>query len=81
MRFSIWLGTEQTWEEIVTSAEHASGTGWGGIWLADHFMPNGARSSVPRLEAWYGTWDYPYSKGVVLEAAPIPDYLQAVSTK
>jgi F420-dependent oxidoreductase-like protein len=52
MRFSIWLGTEQTWEEIVTSAEHASGTGWGGIWLADHFMPNGARSSVPRLEAW-----------------------------
>jgi len=34
--------------------------------------------AIPRLEAWYGTWDYPYSKGVVLKAAPIPDYLQAV---
>jgi len=34
--------------------------------------------AIPRLEAWYGTWDYPYSKGVVLKAAPMPDYLQAV---
>lgn len=36
------------------------------------------RKVVPRLEAWYGSWDYPYSKGVVLRAAPMPDYLQAV---
>src|SRR5271169_3434231 len=36
------------------------------------------RKAVPRLEAWYGTWDYPYSKGVVLKAAPMPEYLQAV---
>src|SRR5271167_377358 len=36
------------------------------------------RKAIPRLEAWYGTWDYPYSKGVVLKAAPMPDYLQAV---
>jgi alkylated DNA repair dioxygenase AlkB len=36
------------------------------------------RKAIPRLEAWYGTWDYPYSKGVVLEARPIPDYLQVV---
>jgi alkylated DNA repair dioxygenase AlkB len=39
------------------------------------------RKNVPRLEAWYGTWDYPYSKGVVLKAAPMPDYLQAVIEK
>jgi len=37
--------------------------------------------AIPRLEAWYGTWDYPYSKGVVLKAAPMPDYLQAVIDK
>jgi protein gp37/alkylated DNA repair dioxygenase AlkB len=32
----------------------------------------------PRLEAWYGSWDYAYSPGTVLKAAPMPDYLQAV---
>lgn len=36
--------------------------------------------TVPRLEAWYGSWDYPYSKGIVLKAAPMPDYLQEVIT-
>src|SRR5208337_2259115 len=34
--------------------------------------------AIPRLEAWYGSWDYPYSKGVVLKAAPMPSYLQTV---
>jgi alkylated DNA repair dioxygenase AlkB len=34
--------------------------------------------AVPRLEAWYGPWDYAYSKGVILKAAPAPDYLQAM---
>ena len=52
MRFSVWLGTQQAWNDLVTSAEHAERTGWDGLWLADHFMPNGAPSSVPRLEAW-----------------------------
>ncbi len=36
------------------------------------------RKSIPRLEAWYGSWDYPYSMGVVLKAAPMPDYLRKV---
>lgn len=39
------------------------------------------RKAIPRLEAWYGPWDYPYSKGVVLKAAPMPGYLQAVIDK
>jgi F420-dependent oxidoreductase-like protein len=52
MRFSIWLGTQQTWDELLASAEHAERTGWDGIWVADHFMPNGERSAMPRLEAW-----------------------------
>ncbi len=37
--------------------------------------------AVPRLEAWYAPWDYPYSKGVVLRAAPMPGYLQEVIDK
>jgi alkanesulfonate monooxygenase SsuD/methylene tetrahydromethanopterin reductase-like flavin-dependent oxidoreductase (luciferase family) len=52
MRFSIWLGTEQTWDELLGSALQAERTGWDGIWVADHFMPNGERSLMPRLEAW-----------------------------
>ena len=36
------------------------------------------RRAIPRLEAWYGSWDYPYSSGIVLKAAPMPDYLQRV---
>src|SRR5208283_1088442 len=52
MRFSIWIGTEQPSGELLSSAEHAGDTGWDGIWVADHFMPNGERSLLPRLEAW-----------------------------
>ncbi len=37
--------------------------------------------AVPRLEAWYGSWDYPYSKGIVLKAAKMPGYLQEVIDK
>jgi F420-dependent oxidoreductase-like protein len=52
MRFSIWIGTEQSSGELLGTAEHAGRTGWDGIWVSDHFMPNGGRSSMPRLEAW-----------------------------
>jgi F420-dependent oxidoreductase-like protein len=52
MRFSIWLETEQVWDDLLGSAEHAERTGWDGVWVEDHFMPNGERSNVPRLEAW-----------------------------
>ena len=34
--------------------------------------------AIPRLEAWYAPWNYPYAKGVVLKAAPVPDYLREV---
>lgn len=36
------------------------------------------RKAIPRMEAWYGSWDYPYSKGVVLKVALMPDYFQEV---
>lgn len=37
--------------------------------------------AIPRLEAWYGSWDYPYSSGVVLKAAPMPAYLEKIIGK
>jgi F420-dependent oxidoreductase-like protein len=52
MRFSIWLATEQSWDELLGSAEHAERTGWDGVWVSDHFMASGERTSTPRLEAW-----------------------------
>ncbi len=55
MRLSIWPGTDHPFGELVATARHASQTGWDGIWLADHFMPDtpdGTRPLTPRLEAW-----------------------------
>ncbi len=52
MRFGIWLGMEQRWEDLLGTAEHAGRTGWDGLWVADHFMPDGERTFTPRLEAW-----------------------------
>lgn len=40
MRFSFWISTQHTWEEILDLAGHAEATGWDGLWVADHFMPN-----------------------------------------
>lgn len=57
MRLSIWPGTEHPWDEIAATARHAAATGWDGVWLADHFMPNaadGSRPLSPRLEGWCG---------------------------
>lgn len=49
--------------------------------FTQNFIQLFGRKAIPRLEAWYGSWDYPYSNGVVLKAAPMPDYLQAVIEK
>lgn len=52
MRFSIWPSTTKPWAELVDLARHAETTGWDGVWIADHFMPNGEDRSGPLLEAW-----------------------------
>jgi F420-dependent oxidoreductase-like protein len=53
VRFVIWIGTEHPWEEVAETARVADATGWDGIYLADHFMPNEQPSPLgPRLEAW-----------------------------
>ena len=40
MRFSLWLPANRPWSNLSTLAIHAEQSGWSGIWLADHFMPN-----------------------------------------
>ncbi|GIF12791.1 TIGR03560 family F420-dependent LLM class oxidoreductase [Actinoplanes teichomyceticus] len=54
MRISIWPGAGQPWPDILETASHAAGTGWDGVWIADHFMPNagaGRDPEHPTLEA------------------------------
>src|ERR1700722_10832542 len=40
MRFSVWPGLSQPFDDVVSTARHAESTGWDGVYLADHFMSN-----------------------------------------
>jgi alkanesulfonate monooxygenase SsuD/methylene tetrahydromethanopterin reductase-like flavin-dependent oxidoreductase (luciferase family) len=40
MRFSIWPSANQQWGELLATTSYAEATGWDGVWIADHFMPN-----------------------------------------
>ncbi|AEV83193.1 luciferase [Actinoplanes sp. SE50] len=54
MRISIWPGAGQSWSGILEATRHAEETGWDGVWIADHFMPNagpGRDPLAPTLEA------------------------------
>jgi F420-dependent oxidoreductase-like protein len=49
----IWIDTEQSWSEVAGTARHADATGWDGIYVEDHFMPNEQPAGLgPHLEAW-----------------------------
>jgi F420-dependent oxidoreductase-like protein len=53
MRLSIWPGAGQPYDDILEVAQHAEATGWDGVYVADHFMPNagpGRDPSHPVLE-------------------------------
>jgi F420-dependent oxidoreductase-like protein len=52
VRFSIWPNTTKPWPELLDLARHGEATGWDGVWIADHFMPNGPDLTAPMLEAW-----------------------------
>jgi F420-dependent oxidoreductase-like protein len=52
MRFSVWPNASQSWDNILATSRHAADTGWDGVWIADHFMPNAADVSGPVLECW-----------------------------
>lgn len=53
MRLSIWPGADQPYAEVLEVARHAAETGWDGVYIADHFMPNagsGPTADDPTLE-------------------------------
>ena len=52
MRFSFWPTPTHTYEDVLRLARHVEGTGWDGLWYADHFMPNADDTSTPWPEAW-----------------------------
>jgi F420-dependent oxidoreductase-like protein len=52
MRFSVWPGAHQSWNDIVHLARHAETTGWDGIWFADHFLPSTPDGGGRVLECW-----------------------------
>jgi F420-dependent oxidoreductase-like protein len=53
MRLSIWPGAGQPYADVLEVARHAAETGWDGVYVADHFMPNagpGRREDQPTHE-------------------------------
>ena len=52
MRFSVWPNVGNPYPRVAAVAHHAASTGWDGVWVADHFMPNAADVSGPVLECW-----------------------------
>lgn len=53
MRFSFWIGSGHSWQEIRRSAVHSENAGWDGLWIADHFLPaGGGDETEPCHEVW-----------------------------
>lgn len=55
MRISIWPDQSRPWVEIVRLVDHAEASGWDGVYVYDHFMPNTDDGEIvggPVLEAW-----------------------------
>ncbi len=52
MKFSFWPQPTQSFATVKTLANHVEASGWDGLWLADHFMPNAEDTSAPWPEAW-----------------------------
>jgi F420-dependent oxidoreductase-like protein len=47
MRLSIWPGAGQPYRDVLDVAQHAADTGWDGVYIADHFMPNAGTGRAP----------------------------------
>lgn len=52
MRFIFWTSNGQPWDDILAGARHAEATGWDGVYVVDHFMPNAEDTSGPMHEGW-----------------------------
>lgn len=55
MKFSLWPNNSRAPVELLEQARVADGTGWYGIWLADHYMPNTGDTTPARGDA-YECW-------------------------
>ena len=51
MRFSVLPGSTDPWNDTLELTNHLEATGWDGVWVPDHFMPN-EDPTGPRNEAW-----------------------------
>jgi len=55
VEFSLWPNDTRTPAEVLEQARVADGTGWHGVWLADHYMPNTGDTTPARgdtFECW-----------------------------
>jgi F420-dependent oxidoreductase-like protein len=53
VRFSIWPAVTQPWDDLYEITAHCEQTGWDGVYVADHFMPNGPEpGDGDTLECW-----------------------------
>jgi F420-dependent oxidoreductase-like protein len=52
LKFSAWPGSASPWQDLLDECEHVAATGWDGLWIADHFMPNRPENTGPTQEAW-----------------------------
>ena len=51
MRFGFWPNPRSDYDATKILAQHAETTGWDGIWLADHFLPD-ENELIPVHESW-----------------------------
>ena len=51
MRFGFWPNPRNDYKSTRILAQHAETTGWDGIWLADHFLPE-EDALIPVHESW-----------------------------
>ena len=51
MRFGFWPNPRSNYEDTIQLANHAEQTGYDGIWLADHFLPE-EPELIPVHESW-----------------------------
>jgi probable F420-dependent oxidoreductase len=55
VKFSLWPNDTRTPAEVLEQARVADGTGWYGVWLADHYMPNTGDTTPARGDT-YECW-------------------------
>lgn len=55
MKFSYWPRGDRTPADLLADARTVEASGWHGIWLADHYMPNTGDTTTARGD-WYECW-------------------------